>query len=1110
MASGTFASRYFTRSSGAYLRKGRANLFARRSFDLLVALAALIVSSPLFLAVALLLTLSGGPILDRQTRVGRHRKEFSILTFRAKPRALGERESAPAPKQVEKPTAVDRFIDRTNLQGLPKLLNVLLGQMSVFGPRCEAPERTGRHPELWNVVLSVKPGLVAIASPTGDPSSTATPDADIDDGDTTGPLLERLEVEAEYARKASVIRDLGMLSRKAIRKGPPGSRRRGFYEAFGKRLLDLVAGLLFALLALPVQLALLFLSTALYGWPPIVRLPSVGKSGSRFHMFRLRTSPAGTRRQRAYPRVAEVLRRWRLDGLPQVTNVLLGQMSIVGPRAVRPEDNDDLLAWQQQRWEVKPGLIGLSQLESRNNGAFHSDITHHDIQYIDQLSFSTDVRIILRTVFAIRGRDQASLFLPRAAGRGEILHVRLMAADMVLWLLAIPAAAWAYAGFSLASFNGWGMAAGLGLAAAAQLVWAIRFGMYRGRWKIASPDDLLMTGAGAAFVTCVILVAGSVFLAIAPSGALVAAGSFFLVGAVTARSAAALAYSRRQPPKESATGRLLVYGAGEVGMDAVRAIWTNKDSPYLPVAFLDDDPGTHRKSVLGLPVLGGRNLIAEMARRYDADSLLIAMPSAHPRDVSEVDSIAAAAGLDVQILPPLEKWLSALLVERARSFAPSEEPMYPDRVIDIRPAPDRIGETAQFDLAVVGLGYVGLPLAMEASRIGLRVCGLDVNSTRVDALNEGTSYIDGITDLELGEALNEGFVATTDRSILAGADCITVSVPTPLRDNLPDLSAVIGASEAVGGSLRPGQLVILESTTYPGTTEEVMKPILEELSGLEAGTDFYLAYSPERIDPGNDEWGVHNTPKLIGGINQASTEMAANLYSKFCPVVTMAGTREAEMAKLLENTYRHVNIALINEMAIFCRQLGVDIWETIRGAATKPFGFQAFYPGPGVGGHCIPIDPNYLSYRVRQLGEQFRLIELAQEINEFMPEYVAKQAVDILTRNGIEAAAARILMLGVAYKPGIGDTRETPAADVVRRLREAGAVVDYADPFVDSFIVDDIELTRHDDPLEASSEADLTIIHTPHDTFNFSEIEVSAGLIFDLRGTLPNSAHERL
>jgi nucleotide sugar dehydrogenase len=216
------------------------------------------------------------------------------------------------------------------------------------------------------------------------------------------------------------------------------------------------------------------------------------------------------------------------------------------------------------------------------------------------------------------------------------------------------------------------------------------------------------------------------------------------------------------------------------------------------------------------------------------------------------------------------------------------------------------------------------------------------------------------------------------------------------------------------------------------------------------------------------------------------------------------------MAKLLENTYRHVNIALINEMAIFCRQLGVDIWETIRGAATKPFGFQAFYPGPGVGGHCIPIDPNYLSYSVRQLGEQFRLIELAQEINQFMPEYVANQAVDILTRNGIEAAAARILMLGVAYKPGIGDTRETPAEDVVRRLRESGAMVDYVDPFVDSFIVDDVELTRHDDPLVASSEADLTIIHTPHDRFDFSAIEGSAKLIFDLRGALPDSTHERL
>ena len=224
----------------------------------------------------------------------------------------------------------------------------------------------------------------------------------------------------------------------------------------------------------------------------------------------------------------------------------------------------------------------------------------------------------------------------------------------------------------------------------------------------------------------------------------------------------------------------------------------------------------------------------------------------------------------------------------------------------------------------------------------------------------------------------------------------------------------------------------------------------------------------------------------------------------------MTGTREAEMAKLLENTYRHVNIALINEMAIFCRQLGVDIWETIRGAATKPFGFQAFYPGPGVGGHCIPIDPNYLSYRVRQLGEQFRLIELAQEINDFMPQYVADQAIDLLARSGIEATNARILMLGVAYKPGIGDTRETPATGVVRRLRELGAVIEFADPLVDSFGVDGLELVRRDDPTEASSESDLTIIHSPHDAFNLEEIQASAKLVFDLRGVLPTSTHERL
>ena len=879
---------------------------------------------------------------------------------------------------------------------------------------------------------------------------------------------------------------------------------RGLYARFGKRLLDISLGLILAILTLPIQIAVMVLSLVLFGRSPIVALPRFGRSDLPFRMLRIPTTPRTTRGIWTWLRLGEGLRRWGLDELPQLWNVVMGQMSLVGPRPFGLDESHELKDWRQHRRWIKPGITGLRQVESRANGGALEDTAYFDIQYIDRLSMGMDVRILARTPSIIGRRDPKS----RDRQRGEVLHVRLMLADLSLWFVGVVVATWAHYDLSLSEVSVLGMIAAGALAAVVQLTWAIGNGMYHGRRRLTSPEGLASVAAGAIAVAAILLITAAFVPSFPPSGALLMASAFYLAGALAARSFADFNYSRRARSRHSRTGRLLVFGAGDAGMSAVKTIWADETSPLIPVAFLDDDPKMQRTAVHGLPVLGGRRAIDESARRYNVDTLLIAMPSAHPRDVDTVASIAKAAGLEVQVAPPLAQWLSALLVERAQIPEATYESDTPRSSRGHVAGRER--DRGIFDLAIVGLGYVGLPLAMEASRVGLRVSGLDIDVSKVESLNAGKSYVDGISSEELGVALREGFYATNDPSVLALADAITISVPTPLKDGLPDLSAVIVASEAVGDNLRPGQLVVLESTTYPGTTEEVMRPILEARSGLQAGTDFYLAYSPERVDPGNSEYGVHNTPKLLAGIDPASTEQAALLYRRFCPVVEMSGTREAEMAKLLENTYRHINIALINEMAVFCHDLGVDIWETIRGAATKPFGFQAFYPGPGVGGHCIPIDPNYLSYRVRELGKQFRFIELAQEINEFMPQYAVTRALDLLEANGVQASSSRVLILGVAYKPDIADTRETPATAIVRYLRDAGVAVEFSDPHVESFAVDGIEVGRRDDPEIAVSDADLTLIHTPHRELNLTELASAAKLVFDLRGALSGPQHERL
>jgi nucleotide sugar dehydrogenase len=415
-----------------------------------------------------------------------------------------------------------------------------------------------------------------------------------------------------------------------------------------------------------------------------------------------------------------------------------------------------------------------------------------------------------------------------------------------------------------------------------------------------------------------------------------------------------------------------------------------------------------------------------------------------------------------------------------------------------------------FDVAVVGLGYVGLPLVIEATRAGLNVLGVEVDTRKVQALLQGHSYVEDVSDDALGDALSTGFLPTVDSRELQHAHAAIICVPTPLKDQVPDLTAVTNAGMAVGDHLKPGDLVILQSTSYPGTTQDVLQPLLEQSSGLKAGKDFYLAYAPERIDPGNPNWNLRNTPNLVAGIDPVSTERAAALLGKICDeIVVLPGPREAEMAKLLENTYRHVNIALMNEMAIFCRELGIDVWEVIRGASTKPFGFQAFYPGPGVGGHCIPVDPNYLSFRVGQLGYPFRFVELAKEINARMPNFVVSRVVDLLNDQAKSIKGSTIVLLGVAYKANVGDVRETPAIPIARKLLSLGANLAFGDPHVREFSVDGQRIAKIPDAEIPEARADLFIVLTPHQALELESLADDGRLILDTRGVLPANA-ERL
>ena len=413
------------------------------------------------------------------------------------------------------------------------------------------------------------------------------------------------------------------------------------------------------------------------------------------------------------------------------------------------------------------------------------------------------------------------------------------------------------------------------------------------------------------------------------------------------------------------------------------------------------------------------------------------------------------------------------------------------------------------DVLVIGLGYVGLPLAVQAARAGFRVTGYDTGAEIASGRMAGWSHVDDGSDAEVAGMVAQGFRAVADETQLGPHDVIVICVPTPLSvADGPDLSAVRAATATAGRLLRPGTLVSLESTTYPGTTEDVVRPVLEKASGLTAGLGFSLAFSPERIDPGNPDYGFANTPKIVGGVTPACADAATSFYERICDQVVRAkSAREAEMAKLLENTYRHVNIALVNEMAIFCRELEVDLWDAIRCAATKPFGFQPFYPGPGVGGHCIPIDPNYLSYKVRTLGYPFRFVELAQEINGRMPGYVTDRAAELLNRNAQPLNGARVLLLGVTYKRDIADQRESPARPIARKLRARGAAVAYHDPYVPDWQVDEQAVPRAEDLDAEVATADLVILLQAHQVYDLAQVARTARLMLDTRGVTPAGPH---
>jgi UDP-N-acetyl-D-glucosamine dehydrogenase len=415
-------------------------------------------------------------------------------------------------------------------------------------------------------------------------------------------------------------------------------------------------------------------------------------------------------------------------------------------------------------------------------------------------------------------------------------------------------------------------------------------------------------------------------------------------------------------------------------------------------------------------------------------------------------------------------------------------------------------------LVVVGQGYVGLPLAMRAVEAGYDVAGIDQDNRRVRQLAAAASYVEDVQATRLAAALKSGrYCPSADYAVADGFDICVIAVPTPLTEGVPDLSFVERAGRAVAQYVTPGCTVILESTTYPGTTEELLGPILAAGSGLRAPGDFFLGYSPERIDPGNPQWRLENTPKVVSGVDPASLARIRDFYSHIVDVtIAVSSPKIAELTKLLENTFRHVNIALVNELAMFASQLGIDIWEAIDAAATKPFGFQRFSPGPGVGGHCLPIDPSYLSWQVkRQLGRSFRFVELANDVNDHMPEHIVHRICLGLNARGKPVNGSRVLLAGLAYKKNVGDVRESPALEVAVGLCKLGAVVTAVDPYADPLhLPPGIGLAELTEPEIAA--ADAVVILTDHDCFDYELLRRASRYIFDTRNRCHGLRTERL
>jgi len=417
----------------------------------------------------------------------------------------------------------------------------------------------------------------------------------------------------------------------------------------------------------------------------------------------------------------------------------------------------------------------------------------------------------------------------------------------------------------------------------------------------------------------------------------------------------------------------------------------------------------------------------------------------------------------------------------------------------------------QAHVVVMGLGYVGLPLAVAFAEAGFDVTGLDLDDNKASAILNGKSYIQDVPDEQVQRLVASGKLkATTSFGVLRQADAVSICVPTPLRKTGdPDLSFILSATDELAKYIHPDMVVVLESTTYPGTTREILLPKLTENTGLKIGEDFFLAFSPERVDPGRTDWTTFTMPKVLGGITSNCTEVAAAWYgAALQTVVTVSSAEAAEMAKLLENTFRMINIGMVNEMAIMCDRMGVDVWEVIDAAATKPFGFMKFLPGPGLGGHCIPIDPLYLSWKMKSFNYNARFIELASEINTNMPRFAVSKVQDALNGIAKSVKGSQVLVLGVAYKPNIDDLRESPALDVIHLLQQKGVVVSYHDPYIPHFKQDDGEMHSVPDLMSAVSSADVVVIITNHSEYDYAAILDSASLIVDTRNALGSKGKE--